>query len=196
MHRSNCVALVVESRAAPVVVSLASLLSSAAPSRGQEAEDPVRARVEAASEAARVRLHVPGVSVATYPEMATAGLWTTPSDLCRFALAIQDVLAGRRTDFLKPANARAMVTPRVPGEVGLGLFLRGKGPPAKDGSAGPSLWFGHDGWNEGFRGVFLACRDQRLAVEVMTNSDGGGPLGNEIVRLVQQEYGWPIESNP
>jgi CubicO group peptidase (beta-lactamase class C family) len=136
---------------------------------------------------------VAGDGFATYPEMAAAGLWTTPSDLCRFALAIQDVLAGRRTDFLKPESAREMVTPQVSGEIGLGLFLQGKGPLAKDGSAGPSLYFGHDGANEGFRCILLACREARLAVAVMTNSDGGSPLGNEIVTLVKTEYGWPTE---
>jgi CubicO group peptidase (beta-lactamase class C family) len=138
---------------------------------------------------------VRGDGFATYPEMAAAGLWTTSSDLCRFALAIQEVLAGRRTDFLKLETARAMVTPQVAENIGLGLFLQGKGPVAKDGSAGPSLFFGHDGANEGFRCNLLACREERLAVAVMTNSDGGSPLASEIVTLVQKEYGWPTEAH-
>ncbi|TKC97908.1 class A beta-lactamase-related serine hydrolase [Polyangium fumosum] len=47
-----------------------------------------------------------------YPEMAPAGLWTTPSDLARLAIAIADAHAGRSKVLLSQATAEQMLTPR------------------------------------------------------------------------------------
>src|SRR4029450_6894944 len=45
-----------------------------------------------------------------YPEMAAAGLWTTPTDLAKFAIEIQETLAGRGHGIISPAMARQYVT--------------------------------------------------------------------------------------
>ena len=45
-----------------------------------------------------------------YPEMAAAGLWTTPSDLARFAIGVQEALAGRSDKTLSKRMARQMLT--------------------------------------------------------------------------------------
>jgi CubicO group peptidase (beta-lactamase class C family) len=42
----------------------------------------------------------------TYPEMAVVGLWTTPSDLALFALAIQNALSGEPGAIVSPSAAR------------------------------------------------------------------------------------------
>ena len=57
-----------------------------------------------------------------YPELAAAGLWTTPSDLGRVAAALQDSLAARPAPLLIPATVRQMLTPQ-PGGYGLGWVL-------------------------------------------------------------------------
>src|SRR5690606_39421034 len=46
----------------------------------------------------------------SYPEMAAAGLWTTPSDYARFALAIQRSLRGEAGTILKRETAEDMLT--------------------------------------------------------------------------------------
>jgi CubicO group peptidase (beta-lactamase class C family) len=45
-----------------------------------------------------------------YPEMAAAGLWTTPTDLAKFAIEVQETLAGRGHGVISPAMARQYVT--------------------------------------------------------------------------------------
>src|SRR5262249_3917040 len=55
----------------------------------------------------------------TSPEMAAAGLWTTPSDLARFAVELQESLRGRSNRILTAASVRRMLTPG-PGDYGLG----------------------------------------------------------------------------
>src|SRR5207244_11320047 len=77
----------------------------------------------------------------TYPEMAAAGLWTTPSDLARFALALDAMLAGKPGGILKKETAVKMVA-AGPGDYGLGLGIQKRG-------AGE--YFAHGGSNEGFR---------------------------------------------
>src|SRR5262249_47920972 len=56
--------------------------------------------------------------------------------------------------------------------------------------SGDSLAFTHSGGNKGFRGQLVGfVRRQRGAV-VMTNSDAGARLVNEIIQAIAGEYGW------
>ena len=116
----------------------------------------------------------------TYPEMAAAGLWTTASDLARFAIAIQKSLRGGPGGILEPETARAMVTP-VREEAGLGFFMQNVDGP---------LYFGHNGADEGFQAMLVASRDGGYGAAVMVNSDNGAAVAQEILRAIAQEYGW------
>ena len=116
----------------------------------------------------------------TYPEMAAAGLWTTPSDLARFVVEIQKSLAGKSNRILSPEMTRQMLTPQV-GGWGLGLALAGEGAAAR---------FSHGGANEGFRCLLIGYNSTGQGAVVMTNSDGGSGLGEELLRSVAREYGW------
>ena len=48
-----------------------------------------------------------------HPELAAAGLWTTPSDLAQVVIALQDALAGRATQLVKTETAREMLTAQI-----------------------------------------------------------------------------------
>jgi CubicO group peptidase (beta-lactamase class C family) len=62
----------------------------------------------------------------SYPEMAAAGLWTTPSDLSRFLLGVHHASQGKADTFLSRAAAEAMITSQT-GIHGAGFVLSGKG---------------------------------------------------------------------
>ena len=114
-----------------------------------------------------------------YPEMAAAGLWTTPTDLAKFGIEMQLSIAGRSNKVLKKETAELMTTSFMD-DVGLGFFLE---------KHGKATYFGHGGADEGFRAELLVNRDKGYGVAVMVNSDNGQIL-REVMRAVAQEYGW------
>lgn len=121
-----------------------------------------------------------------YPEMAAAGLWTTPSDLAKFALEIERSARGESNRVLAAELAGLMVSPQrtlTPDiDMALGLFL------VRHGS---TVYFTYDGEDEGFIASLLADRDGGYGVVIMTNSDGRSlALINEITMSVAKEYGW------
>ncbi len=116
-----------------------------------------------------------------YPEMAAAGLWTTPSDLVRFAAAVQGALAGKSTKMLSKRVAQQMVTEEKDHD-GLGMFLQG---------TGKNLRFSHNGRNEGFDTLFVAYAESRRGAAIMINSnENSGSLGR-ILKAIESEYRWP-----
>jgi CubicO group peptidase (beta-lactamase class C family) len=116
----------------------------------------------------------------TYPEMAAAGLWTTASDLARFAIEIQKSKAGKSNKVLSAEMINQMLTIQS-GDYGLGLGIRG---------AGKALNFSHGGSNNGFRCMMFAYAETGQGAVVMTNGDAGGQLGNELLYSIAREYGW------
>ena len=114
----------------------------------------------------------------TYPEMAAAGLWTTPTDLVRFAMALQKAWSGATGTIVSRETAQLMLSPQPSSpSYGLGFALN-------------ENEFGHGGSNEGFRCVLVAYKDGRGAA-IMTNGDRGGELAREILNAISAEYAWP-----
>ena len=116
-----------------------------------------------------------------YPEMAAAGLWTTASDLARFAIEIQKSREGRSNLVLSREMTNQMLTRQIDG-AGLGLML---------GGTDQSPRFSHGGADEGFQAFLIGTLDSGKGAVVMTNSDNGINLAQEILLSIAAEYGWP-----
>lgn len=118
----------------------------------------------------------------TYPEMAAAGLWTTPSDLARYILEVQNSLVGKANHVLSTTMTREMLTP---GKSHWGLGV-------ETGGSKTAPYFTHGGVNEGFQSFFVGYESAGgYGVVVMTNAEGGMEVANDVVRSVAVEYGWP-----
>jgi CubicO group peptidase (beta-lactamase class C family) len=117
-----------------------------------------------------------------YPEMAAAGLWTTPSDLARVGLEVQRALKGDPGRVLDSDRAVAMLTPGIDEKTGIGFFLSGQGEAVR---------FGHSGADEGFVATMTFYKKGGLGAVVMLNSYEGVPLLTEVERAIAREYDWP-----
>jgi CubicO group peptidase (beta-lactamase class C family) len=117
----------------------------------------------------------------TYPEMAAAGLWTTPTDIATYAIEVNQSLAGKANHVLSPEMTRQMVTPGM-GQWGLGLQIGGS-------DANP--YFSHGGSNAGFENIFAMYEKSGDGAVVMTNGDNGGEIGDELMHSIAAEYNWP-----
>lgn len=117
----------------------------------------------------------------TYPELAAAGLWSTPGDLLRYAVAVRDSARGKAGALLGQSLATEMLTPGK-GDYGLGLEVHGT-PADRE--------FSHGGSNEGYENFLVAYTGSGDGVAVMTNGAQGNELALEITRSVAAAYGWP-----
>jgi CubicO group peptidase (beta-lactamase class C family) len=147
---------------------------------------PVSRRGEAASGHERIDTPVPG-GFHVYPEMAAAGLWTTPSDLARWAIALAHSYRGEAGGVLSASMARQMVSKQVHqqppygnGYWGLGVAVAGDGD---------SLEFSHNGRDEGFIADMFMLPNRGRGLVIMINGVGGGLLA-EIERAFAEEYGF------
>jgi CubicO group peptidase (beta-lactamase class C family) len=113
-----------------------------------------------------------------YPELAAAGLWTTPSDFARFGAELQRARQGRSSRMLSRDIVVEMLSEQMK-PAGLGFELH----------EGAAKWFFHTGMNAGFQSLAL-FNEGGDGIVVMTNSDTGMILARELVATIARAYGW------
>ncbi|HEY2064770.1 MAG TPA: serine hydrolase domain-containing protein [Gemmatimonadaceae bacterium] len=116
-----------------------------------------------------------------YPEMAAAGLWTTPTDLAKFAIEVQQTAAGASSRVISPATARLMLTEQMSGD-GLGVFLQ---------DTGRAKLFMHNGRDEGFDAQMIATAATGQGLVVMINANDDSRMVSRITAFVARKYHWP-----
>jgi CubicO group peptidase (beta-lactamase class C family) len=116
-----------------------------------------------------------------YPEQAAAGLWSTPTDLSHFGIALVRSLRGENGALLTKTTANEMMR-RQAGAWGLGVELSPDGAPRK---------FSHTGAPVGYRTLWLMFPDTCQGATIMTNADEGMTLAHEVARAIADQYGWP-----
>jgi len=114
-----------------------------------------------------------------YPEQAAAGLWTNPTDLCKFLIDIQLAYNGKSGRVLTPEMTKLMVTPYREGSPGFGVYILNKGDVK---------YFANDGGNEGFVCTYIGSFDGK-GVVIMANSDSWD-IFQEITYSVAAAYHW------
>lgn len=115
-----------------------------------------------------------------YPEQAAAGLWMTPSDLCRYIIDMQLAWKGKPSKVLSPEMVKLHLTPYNNGPTAMGTFIEGH-----DGVD----YFQHGAGNDGFCGQFYGSMEDGYGVVIFLNSDNGRLLG-EVINSVAKAYNW------
>lgn len=124
-----------------------------------------------------------GVKWHVYPEQAAAGLWTTPTDLAKFAIEVQKTLKGESPQVIDRAHMLEMVTPVGVGDFAVGFEIEKRGQ---------GWYFQHGGSNWGFKCVLVAHKAKGYGMAVMTNGIRGHYLMNELLGRVSRAYEWDI----
>ena len=122
-----------------------------------------------------------------YPEMAAAGLWTTATDLARFAIEVQKSSIGESNRILSRTTVQEMLSPVGVGSYAVGFSIS---------RLGEGWYFSHGGSNWGFRSTLMAHKVKGYGLAIMTNADQGGALAGELSRRIQLAYDWDSLAEP
>jgi len=126
-----------------------------------------------------------------FPELAPDGLWSTPTDLAKFAIEIALSEQGRANHVLSQPSVREMLTvqchddPEGQGGTGLGFALGYQHRPR--------IFF-HNGSNAGFQSQLMMDPQAGWGYAAMSNSDNVEAVHRRVVQTLDKRNGWGIAS--
>ncbi len=102
---------------------------------------------------------------ATYPYLASAGLWTTAKELCQLLLSVSQAIKGEGSLGIPPHLMARMINPEGAEDwAGLGVFVQKENELTQIFSMG---------WGLGFQCKLVSNLTQGYGIVVLTNSDPG-----------------------
>ncbi len=116
-----------------------------------------------------------------YPESAAKGLWTTPSDFATFLSDLLQSATGGAGKLLAPETARYLLGPRVE-NAGFGFFVEGDGD---------DINFNLRARTRGYTCVMTIYPAKGQGAVIMTDSENGFVLIQEILCALSEAYHWP-----
>ncbi len=120
-----------------------------------------------------------------YPELAAAGLWTTPTDLAKFMIEFWLSLKGKSNKIISKESAEKMISRILPdNDYTLGFKITQKGD---------EVYFGHRGGNYGFYSDMIMNLKSGNGAILMVNGGGDAVNSNlrrEVLNSIAEEYGW------
>jgi len=120
-----------------------------------------------------------------YPELAAAGLWSTPSDLARIILAMIASAREDRRTVLGANGIETILTSVDDLGYGFGVALKGEGITRIAMKRGNNL---------GFRSGLVACPASGQGAVVMTNGNDGEPVVDAVLDALAERYRWPARA--
>lgn len=116
-----------------------------------------------------------------YPQAAAKGLWTTPSDFAAFITELLRAGMDKSSKILTPAAARTLLSPQA-GSFAFGFSVDG---------GGDEINYHARGTTDGFSCLAILYPARGQGAVIMTNSENGSILIEEILRALSVVYEWP-----
>jgi len=115
-----------------------------------------------------------------YPEAAAKGLWTTPANFAAFLADLLQAAAGTEGKVLSPEMARLMLSPQIEGH-SFGFLVDGQRA---------DINYSLRGKTRGFSCFMVVYPVKGQGAVIMTNSESGTLLIQEILGALSEAYGW------
>ena len=132
-------------------------------------------------------LTVIGTGLPICPQIAPSGMWSTPTDMAKLLIEMQNALAGKQTQVISDDVARTTThieTLDVAGGWGLG-WMRTEAKANQD-------WFSHGGSNTGTGGHIMGTMDGGRGIAIFGN--GGNPARIPVIEIlsadIMAQLGW------
>ena len=114
-----------------------------------------------------------------YPEKAAAGLWTTPTDIGKYIIEMQQAYLGKSSKVITQEMVKLHTTP-VKNDIAMGTFIQNRNG---------EIYFDHTASNEGFSGLFIGGLTNGKGAAIFVNSDDA-TAAFELVNSIALVYNW------